>query len=83
MATRPGSAGSAGSDPAWTSAVAACDWVEAWQLLRRMEELQLEVFLGKFWMFIDQVLENLRLISDVLMDDFMDDLDSLGILMDD
>jgi hypothetical protein len=63
--------------------VAACDWVEAWQLLRRMEELQLEVFLGKFWMFIDQVLENLRLISDVLMDDFMDDLDSLGILMDD
>lgn len=43
VATRPGSAGSAGSDPAWTSAVAACDWVEAWQLLRRMEELQLEV----------------------------------------
>lgn len=40
VATRPGSAG---SDPAWTSAVAACDWVEAWQLLRRMEELQLEV----------------------------------------
>ena len=63
--------------------MAACDWVEAWQLLQRMEELQLEVFLGKFWMFIDQVLENLRLISDVLMDDFMDDLDSLGILMDD